>query len=153
MLNVSIYAENNNVNKNCEDDINQWKQKKLLFNELKQKHLMYGINFIDIFKTLNNNYLFIYEKFGESLSSIIDSKRNSKVFFSYEEVISITYQILIALNEFNENNIWLSSLHPQHIFLNKTEIKIQNHIFDLLFTNQINHNDNIQSIKYIQPQF
>jgi hypothetical protein len=153
MLNVSIYAENNNVNKNCEDDINQWKQKKLLFNELKQKHLMYGINFIDIFKTLNNNYLFIYEKFGESLSSIIDSKRNSKVFFSYEEVISITYQILIALNEFNENNIWLSSLHPQHIFLNKTEIKIQNHIFDLLFTNQINHNDNIQSIKYIPPEF
>ena len=153
MLNVSIYAEYNNVNKNCEDDINQWKQKKFLFNELKQKHLMYGINLIDIFKTLNNNYIFIYEKFGESLSSIIDSKRNSKLFFSYEEVISITYQILIALNEFNENNIWLSSLYPQHIFLNKTEIKIQNHIFDLLFTNQINHNDNIQGTKYTPPEF
>jgi serine/threonine protein kinase len=93
---------------------------------LKMTVSFFGIYFLD-------NYVFISENVGDSLDDIMDTKLSENVAFKLEEVVSIIYQILLALNFLERKGINLRFLEPKRILINDDIIKIRNYIVDILF--------------------
>ena len=156
MINISIYKKhcqtNNNLNTIYNFNESSENEEKIeLFKYIKNLKIPLTTPYID-FLIQDDYYFFISENFGISLDTLIKQKNISKSFFSFNKIITITYQILKCISYLEKENIFLRSLEPKFIFIDekKNGVQISNYSIDAMFSpNEIAY---LHEIKYLPPE-
>lgn len=155
MINISIYQKtcqtnNNDISIYNFNESNENAQKIELFKYIKNLKIPLTTPYID-FIIQDDYHFFISETFGTSLNTLINQKNISKSFFSFNQITTITFQILKCISYLEKENIFLRSLEPKFIFINENnDVQISNYIIDAMFSpNEIAY---LHQIKYLPPE-
>lgn len=148
MINISVYKKCYSKSKNCFDCNEKKDNQEIIesFNYMKNKHLPYTSNYIDLI-IRDNYYIFVSEKYGNSLDSLLKNKHT----FSIPQAIKITYQLLKCITHLEKENIYLRYLTPKSIEIDdKDNIRVNDYLQDKIFHNKEMKLVNI--IKYLPPE-